>query len=59
MITLHDKEALLRWNEKISKDIPITLLISDDKVRSDALSDFCDMLVSLVPGFIIKKKKSS
>jgi hypothetical protein len=57
MMTPQDTETLLRWNEKISKDIHITLLLSDDKDRSDALSDFCDTLVSLVPRFVIQKEK--
>jgi len=57
MMTPQDTEALLRWNGKISKDIHLTLLFSDDKDRSDALSDFCDTLVSSVPRFVIEKKK--
>jgi len=58
MITPQDKEAILRWKERIVKDIPITLIFSDNKRRNETLKDFCDTLTSLLPQLVIQTQKA-
>ncbi len=58
MITPQDKKAILRWKGKIEKEIPIALILSDDKRRNEALMEFCDTLTSLLPQFVIQTQKA-
>lgn len=58
MITPEDKKAILRWKGKIEKDIPITLIFSDDRRKNEVLEEFCDTLTSLLPQFVIQTQKA-
>ncbi len=54
MISQQDKDAILRWKEKIEEDIPITLIYSDDRNKNETLKEFCDTLTALLPQFVIQ-----
>ena len=52
-----DELIIRRWHEKLSGEIMLKLIITEDK-RSEAFAVFCDQLSSLASQVHITKKKS-
>ena len=56
-IDSQDELIIRRWHEKLSGEIMLTLIITEDK-RSEAFTEFCDQLSALASQVHITKKKS-
>jgi len=58
-VTINSQDELIihRWHEKLSGEIMLTLIITEDK-RSEAFTVFCDQLSGLASQVHITKKKS-
>ena len=56
-INSQDEMIIRRWHEKLSGEIMLTLIITEDK-RSEVFTVFCDQLSGLASQVHINKKKS-
>ena len=56
-INSQDEMIIRRWHEKLSGEIMLTLIITEDK-RNEAFMKFCDRLSALASQIHITKKKS-